>query len=157
MKPDDFEASLSRIPLRSPPSAWRDEILAAARKASPPAIRNTPDPAAGFAAWLRRISIPWATLAGAAAACLILNGMGYWLSPLPTPGIRSPRPASPTGFATAIRAHQSQVLALYETEETEPNTPNANKPSPGSPAIKPRSDLPREATRALGTASPQNA
>jgi hypothetical protein len=151
MKPDDFENTLARVPLRRPPPDWRDAILATARDAALPsrsARTNHPPSLRGILEnWLHRLATPWPALAATAACSLLLNGAAQLFSPHPgtPPQAVSWQPGQ--SFAEVLRQHRSEVLALVNSEEPElesasptpaPNPPASNKPRSQNRPADPR-------------------
>lgn len=143
MKPDDFEHTLARVPLRRPPPDWKDAILATARDAALPSGPAQPShpPSLRFVLrdWLHRFAAPWPALAATAACSLLLNVAAQSISPdhgLTTDSL----PWQPgQGFADILRKHRSEVLALVNSEEPELE-PASPTPTPNEPASnKPRS------------------
>lgn len=145
MKPDDFENTLARIPLRPPPASWRDEILDNARAAAS-LHAEPPSPAAltpprTLEAWFRRWITPWTGLATAAACSLLLNSAAQWIAP--ERGSTAPRSAEPPspGFTETLRTHRSTVLALVNSEELDADTVSSTTPPNPPASSKPRSEI----------------
>ena len=64
MNTDDFEKRLQREPLRSPPAAWREDILSAARSRIPaPDAGAGAGLLAGWRLWWSRFPVAWGAVA----------------------------------------------------------------------------------------------
>lgn len=146
MKPDDFEQRLARVPWRTPPETWREEILEAARSAGPTRRAGTASGWGGIvegcARWVGRVRgawVPWGVLAGAWALALLLHGLeagglGEAGAPGEGPSAADLRPGA--GLVEAARAYRAQVLILVNHEEGTsdldlPAIPEAPRPAPG--------------------------
>jgi hypothetical protein len=106
MNPDDFEKQLERLPLPSPPAAWREDILATARANIRPS--GAADKICLLTSWravLARIPLAWGAVA---AIWLMIIGVNSWLS--------GPSVASPSGGFAAAPANSPTVWNLQRTE-----------------------------------------
>src|SRR5262245_59652900 len=144
MNLEDLEQRASRTPLRPPPAAWRDEILAAARDSK--AVDTLPersDWSVARAAWRRlrdlreQVAAPWPVLAGAWLLVLALQGVSGWIAPSPT---RSKAQAVHVEAAAADCTYQSLVLQLVRGADAPQDA--VAQPVPGTPSGSPphRSD-----------------
>ncbi len=146
MKPDDFENTLARVPLRRPPADWRAAILATARQVAIPSRQvrtNHPPSLRGILEnWIHRLATPWPALAATAACSLLLNGAAQTISPAlgTPPQAVSWQPGQ--SMAEALRQHRSQVLALVSSEE-----PELESASPSPASNPPASNKPRSQNR----------
>ena len=122
MKLDDFEQQLERQPLRHIPAQWREEILAAARQASPSVLRSpVTHPAPRWRAVLSTLNPQLSTLlwpcpqawAGLAAVWLGLLAFNLATRDASVAAARHTKPASPQ----ALRAWQEQERLLVELIE----------------------------------------
>jgi hypothetical protein len=143
MKPDDFENTLARIPLRRPPPAWREEILATAREAAIPTRPAQPtattSPRFVLSELLHRLAAPWTAIAATAACSFLVDVAAQYISPDHGPTPHTVSWQTDRGFADILRQHRSEVLALVNSEEPELE-PSAPAPAPNPPASnKPRS------------------
>lgn len=159
MKPDDFEARLSRVPLQPPPSDWRDDILRAAHRAAAPARVESPTAAPspgpstavallGLIRTLReRLGSPAGLLSAGWVLAFALFGFNRLLDPT-RPAHVGPMSADfaalPPRTATlaAARGYQAQVNALTADDDAGVMdfAPTRPAPSPTTPG-RPRSEL----------------
>jgi hypothetical protein len=126
---DPFEQRLRRQPLRPVPSAWREEILAAAkatqRSTATPSVSE--DQAALLVGWrllLGRLPVAWASLAALWIALIGVNLM------MPSPMVRLAEPGSPSAQIELLAALDWQPAGIE---------PSSDQPSPASrtlPATK---------------------
>ncbi len=130
---DDFEERLAQVPRRATPSAWRAEILSAAKSAPRSALPAPRSSLPGqFLAWWGGLSPAWRTLAAVWIVCLTINHF--------TGAKSSESPAGSfayTGFApeqlAAVRAQRREMLQLAGLTEPEPaEPPPARLPRPRS-------------------------
>lgn len=140
MKMDNFEKRLQRQPLRQPPAAWREEILASARANIPTSGHAcTSELLTGWRALLARIPAAWGAVA---ALWLVILGVNSLLSgPAITKIASTPGPAShePMTVWNLQRAEYS-LLANHQTDSPD------LAPAPRQPAVPPppRSDIRRD-------------
>lgn len=148
MKTEDFETLLQGTPLRTPPSAWRAEILQQARPAAS-AAKSFFLPGSELLSrfwdtvrreWLWPHPAAWASLAALWAVSLLLQ----WLTLQPTSRAHS-EPASmpPLWLAWEHRTQQqrwiTELTAWESSSPSEPDTPA--EPDSPPPAMRPRSAL----------------
>ncbi|HAB19668.1 MAG TPA: hypothetical protein DCE44_24945 [Verrucomicrobiales bacterium] len=140
-----FEGRLSRLPMRSVPSGWRGESLAAAN-----AIASTEKPVSRApAAWLEnhfsRFPVAWAGLAAIWVFILAANRTDRWLNG----AIAYQAPRLSAEQVAALRAQRAELWALagLDREGTAERQP-ADRPR--DPARRPRSELRRTSDPNLG-------
>ena len=140
MKTDDFEKRLQCQPLQTPPAAWREEILTAARAnlRKPESVEEA-GLLTGWRALLARIPVAWGAVA---ALWLVIIGANSLMSgPASTMVASSPGPAShePMTVWNLQRAEYS-LLVNHQTDAPELS------PAPRRPAVPPppRSDIRRD-------------
>ena len=134
MNLDDFEARLSRQPLRPVPPAWRDEVLrsAAAGHSSRSSTLN-PQPSTFWRSWLWPSPVAWA---GLAATWVVILALNHAAAP--------PMSASGPRFAGSINSYVLLSRLAEETDllsETPTAPPAAERPRRAIPG--PRSDARR--------------
>jgi hypothetical protein len=136
-EPDSFEKRLQRQTLRPVPPSWREEILSAARDATPsPAIpvSRSPIDASLLTGWMRSLLWPhpraWAGLAAVWLALFVAN----IASREPARQVVAARPAAESPQRRELLRQQEQLLA----ELVGPlGRPHADRPKPAVP--QPRS------------------
>lgn len=116
---DDFESELRRQPLRPVPAAWRDEILAAAQRASEPPRRAKAPLVAWLRDWLWPHPVAWGGLAAAWALIFVLNLAAKGASPI------SAWPASRAfaSFGNYWQTQQRLASELLDFPDGEPVLP----------------------------------
>ena len=140
MKPDDFEKQLQRQPLRQPPAAWREQILAATQANIPREKRVAEtELLTGWRALLARIPVAWSAVA---AVWLFIVGVNSWMSgPVITIATAAPSPASHEAM-TVWNLQRAEIGLLANGMPEIPEfTPR--RETPGTPP-RPRSDRRRE-------------
>jgi hypothetical protein len=122
---DQFEQRLRRQPLRPVPSAWREEILAAAKASQ----RSTATPSASedqvalFVGWrmlFGRLPVAWASLAALWIALIGVNLM------MPSPMVRMAEPNSPSAQMELLAALDLQPAGIE---------PSSDQPLPASQTL----------------------
>jgi len=138
MNPDNFEQQLQRQPLRPPPAAWRDEILATARaNVRRPVSKDEADLVTGWRAFLARIPQAWGAVAAVWAVIIGVNLLMAGPSVAIMAGSAGSAPPEKMTLWSLQRAEMS-LLADHLTETPEP----ARRPPAAAPT--PRSDRRRE-------------
>ena len=146
MNTEDFEKRLQRQPLRKIPGEWREEILSAARQASPSehAPRTThhaPAPRSLLSTLIHQLStLLWphpTAWAGLAAVWLVILGINLTTRDASARVAKHTAPVSPQ----VIMAFQEQERLLAELIGTS-EVPVAERPNPAPP--RPRSERRRE-------------
>lgn len=157
MNPDPFEQELARVPLRPPPPAWREEILASVLPASCRHERQQTQaagrmPATRFAAYhafrvfcQNHLSPGWSAVA---AVWLVILGLNRLTASGDAPAAARP-PLSPD-YIAAVRAQQAELLRLAELDVPDPAPPPA--PATTGPDDKPRPRGPRAHWPGVGEA-----
>jgi len=136
MNPDDFEKQLERQSLRPPPTAWREEILAAARANIRPASHSAEsDLLVGWRAFLARIPLAWGAVAAVWAVIIGVNLLISGPSVTIMAGSAGSAPQDRMTLWSLQRAEMS-LLADHLTDDSDP--------APRIAPPRPRSDRRRE-------------
>lgn len=137
---DDFEKRLQQLPPREVPSAWREEILTAARSAETKVVTSRSTEHGPFEWLLTLINRPqrlaWSGLGVAWVLILLINN----LASAPAPTLTQAR-ALPSPQAWQALRQQRQLLADLDERAT---APAAEQPRTGKPG--PRSQRPTTTT-----------
>lgn len=136
LKMDDFEQRLQRQPLRQVPTAWREEILAAAEAAGSPRLSTLES--RPLSSWWRELLWPcpqaWA---GLAAVWLVILAVNFSLRDETHTVARNSPPPSPE-LIMALRQQERLLTEMIGPRET----PATERPKPFQP--QPRSELQNE-------------
>ena len=135
MNTDDFEKRLQRQPLRQVPGEWREEILSAARRATPAhhasrITHHVPRSRSLLSTILWPHPTAWA---GLAAVWLVILGINLTTRDASTVIAKHASPVSPQVFM-AFQEQQRLLVELIGPRET----PVAERPKPVVP--RPRSE-----------------